>query len=310
MDFLLWIDSLLYAEDTFKAEKDNASLKKSITNILVASLIYAIISALIITKKIFSLLVFPLLLIILFFLISLIFYFFARVIFKGHGSRDDFAIQTYFLSLIISPIILFSLIIQIIPYYYIGLILFFIILIYSFPSIVVSIKESHNFRSKKKANLSCLYSIFSLSILFFILGIISWQFGMLGHSFGMENKAIGFQNFFIPNSEILYNKSKLEFKIFNSFNEPIIITKLIPLDDCNEGVVDLDKNTEKREIFVIIEPKQFKDVKIKNCKSKIFMKRFNVPVRIEYTDKILGEKINRLDSGIIQGVSEDELLPF
>ena len=214
MDFMLWYDSLFYPRDTFTAERDHGSFRDIVIHILLSGLIYGGIVGFI--YEIFSSLhgdivietmrdlfgryflfssifLSPLLFLLILFFLSSIIYISARFILDGYG---DFLTQSYLLSLLMCPLILIS-VIRIIPM--IGKIIFFILLLYSIKPLLIALKVTHRYDTRK-----AIFTLISSIVL--VLLIFSIIIFLLSHSgiyvfFDFKTRAIGFRNIKILTSE-------------------------------------------------------------------------------------------------------------
>jgi hypothetical protein len=321
MDFLLWIDSLLYPEDTFRAESDNVSLRETLKHGAIAGFIYGGITGLLF--EIFphihatdpfiefikdavgnyfllaSIALFPLISLSLLFFISSILFISARILKKDYG---DFLTQTHFLSSLIAALIMFSLLRFIVPF--IGHLMVLFIFIYSLKPLIIALKQTHQYETKDALSTIALSSSIFLILLLISLGIF-WHIGIL-ISPDLKNTASGFRDIKIIPSMVKYHdhEGTLEFEVVNTLKKPIILTNLVLTGDCKGAKVDFDKNTQKWELFITLDPDQFAEIKVVNCTKKHIIKKFSVPISFQYQEKNVGKEVTHVDGGVIQGVVE------
>ncbi|MEM2918224.1 MAG: hypothetical protein QXY62_01825 [Candidatus Altiarchaeota archaeon] len=317
MDIVLFFDSLIYPHDTFNAEKDRGSTSQAVRNILKASFIYAaiiltisliypsieidfiskiLINSLTIYSPFLYLFSMPALCLILFIFLSFLLYISARI-FNGYG---NFSTQSHLLSLLSSALMLSSLI-QFLPF--IGKFALYLILLYSARPILILIKISHKFDSRKVV-LTFLLFLILLFLAFLLVLIFLWQTGIFVF-FDFKTTSDGFKNFVVDQSSISYKEDIFEFSILSKLNKSLILTELIPKGDCSQGVVDLNKNTDRIETFIILDPlNPTTEVRIYNCSKKYLPRgKFYVPLTFNYQEKIIGESTLHIEVGIIQGLS-------
>ncbi len=154
MEFKTWLDALIYPKETFRAEKEGASLGDALNNIAVAGLIAGIVFGLIsglllgLFGFVIGIITFPIIVIISFLFESLIFFILAKIL----GGKGDFSTQTYLISLFTAPLVVLSLV-GLIPI--MGWVLYIPIVLYSLYPLTIALRESHGF-STARANLTWL----------------------------------------------------------------------------------------------------------------------------------------------------------
>ncbi|RLI86204.1 MAG: hypothetical protein DRO76_04315 [Candidatus Altiarchaeales archaeon] len=154
MEFKTWLDALIYPKETFRAEKERASLGDALNNIAVAGLIAGIVFGLIsglllgLFGFVIGIIAFPIIVIISFLFESLIFFIMAKIL----GGKGDFSTQTYLISLLTAPLVVLSLV-GLIPI--MGWVLYIPIVLYSLYPLTIALRESHGF-STARANLTWL----------------------------------------------------------------------------------------------------------------------------------------------------------
>lgn len=317
MDILLFFDSLIYPQDTFSAERDRGSIFQAVKNILKASFIYALIilailliypsieldfisKILINNLNIYSsflyLFFIPMISLTFFIFLSSLLYISARI-FNGYG---NFSTQSYLLSLLFSAIIL-SGILQFLPF--IGKFMLSLILLYSMKPLLILTKVVHKFELRKVI-LTLFFFIILLFLAFFIVLVFLSHTGIFVF-FDFKTTSEGFKNFVIDVKSISYKGDIFEFSITSRINKSLILTDLIPKGDCSQGIVDLDRNTEKIEKFVILDSvSPIAEIRIYNCSEKYFSRgKFYVPIKLNYQEKIIGESTIHIEEGVIQGLS-------
>lgn len=150
-----WLDALIYPKETFRAEKERASLGEAIKNVGVAGLIGGVIRGLfvglevafggvtfLIIALILGIIILPIVCIIVFLLCSLIYFIFANIL----GSKGNFTTQTYLISLFTAPLIILSLL-EFIPS--VGWVLGILIILYSLYPLTIALRESHGFSTAR-----------------------------------------------------------------------------------------------------------------------------------------------------------------
>ncbi len=322
MDFFLWLDSLIYPRDTFRAEVEYASFRGAIKNVLAAGFVYGAITGFLYDifpqarglffpellrelLKEYSILsnifLSPLLFLFLVFLASFVFLLAGRIC----GGYGNFKTQTYLLSSLAAPLILSGLL-ALIPG--VGKILIGLLFIYALWPLYLALEESHKFKRNS--------GIFTLGLtggMFLVLGILFTLFLLqIGFSVGswgvIENSQEGFR-YIEVGSGSYQRDGVLEFELKNRWKEEVIVADLTPLGDCFNGKGDLDKSTPKNESFMILEPNEITRVKISNCQGKFKLKnligsKFFVPLEFKYQEKHIGTGVMHQERGILEGMVE------
>ena len=304
MEFKTWLDALIYPKETFRAEKERASLGDAIKNVGLAGLICGVIFGLLfglfgglsfgditflIIALMLSIIVFPIVIIISLLFESLIFFILAKIL----GGGGDFSTQTYLISLFTAPLVIISLV-QFIPV--IGWILGILIMLYSLYPLTIALRESHGF-SIARAILTWLipYIVLILILILLIVPIVLWQLGVfssVGHT-GHMTTATGFEKILVPQPSIKYSGNTLEFVMINAEGTRIENVKITL---SGSGCRNPDK-------ISTLDPGEIKRIKV-ICDRKSPGEAFTVNVDIEYDLRVGGTKVNRMEHGILRGTTE------
>jgi len=286
MEFKTWLDALIYPKETFKAEKERASLGDALDNIAVAGLIVGIVFGLIsglllgLFGFVIGIIAFLIIVIILFLFESLVFFIMAKIL----GGKGDFSTHTYLISLITSPLVVLSLV-GLIPI--MGWILYILIALDSLYPLTISLRESHGFSTAR--------AILTWLIPSIVLILILWQLGIfspIGHT-GHMATATGFEKIIVLQPSIKYSGNTLEFVMINAEGTRIENIKItLSGSGCrNPGEISTLAPGEGKRIKVI-------------CERKSPGEAFTVNVDIEYDLRVGRTKVNRMEHGILRGTAE------
>ncbi len=143
MESNIWLGALIHPAETFRAEKERASVGDALNNVAVAGLIVSVVFGLLFWSPfgLFGLaigIILPPIFITLSFLFeSLAFFITAKIL----GGKGDFSTQTYLMSLFTTPLVVLSLV-RLIPN---GWILYLPIALYCLQPLTLALRESHGF---------------------------------------------------------------------------------------------------------------------------------------------------------------------
>ncbi len=312
VDFKNWLNAIIYPKSTFGSliEKEKASLVEAVKNVAVSGLIMGVIvgiiyaflgiamiganggssttgaigGSILLFFALLMVVILPVIYILDLFICSAAYFVIAKIL----GGKGDFKTQTYFISLILAPLLILSLF-GIIPL--IGFIFLILISVYSIYLMIIAIRETHEFSTLRAA---ITYFIPGFLILLLIVPIVLWQLGIFGGSVEQVNTARGFYRIKVFDNSIKYSGDTLSFTLMNGAGSSISDLKIVPNGSgCGivEGTPAMLAAGDTTTLNV-------------NCFSLNKGESFSVAIKIEYSETVIETKITRTEQGTIRGTAE------